>query len=187
MIDSSGNLSTVRFPLVKESSSINREYTFAGNINYKKFNQKKVHIVADDCVENILINGKNVSLSGIKGLCDWNKGFDIDLSGYLDYGENNINIKIKDYGGKFGLSVGNPMTDPRFMAVFVLIVLFYSPFIYLILRHVFKIKKMDNAIFILTMFIFAVSVRYYLFYFQSGDYGSFLSGWYDFIRANGGI
>lgn len=36
------------------------------------------------------------------------------------------------------------------------------------------------------MVVFAIAIRYYLFDFKSGDYGSFLSGWYEFIRTNGG-
>ena len=100
MVDGSGNFEIVRLPLSKESLLPGREYNFTGKINYSRFTPKNVHITPDDCIENIFINEKAVSLGEIKGTrCDWNKGFDINLGGYLNYGENNINIKVKDYGG----------------------------------------------------------------------------------------
>lgn len=73
-----------------------------------------------------------------------------------------------------------------FTIILALIVLFCSPIVYFILKRVLKIKKTDNAIFVFAMVVFAIAIRYYLFDFQSGDYGSFLSRWYEFIRTNGG-
>lgn len=189
MTDNSGNFTgaSVNLPLNKESISSDKEYTFIGKINYTRFAPKSIHITPDDCVENIFINEKNVSLGEIKGgRCDWNNGFDIDLSGYLNYGENNISIKVKDYGGKFGLSVGNSADDPVFIFMLVLVILFCLPVVYFFLKRVLKIKKTDNAIFLSVMVIFAIAIRYCLFDFQSGDYGGFISKWYEFIKTNGG-
>ena len=73
-----------------------------------------------------------------------------------------------------------------FITILALVVLTSSFAIYFILKRVLKIKKTDNAVFAAAMVIFAVAIRYYLFDFQSGDYGSFLKGWYEFIRTNGG-
>lgn len=73
-----------------------------------------------------------------------------------------------------------------FTIITALIVLFCSPVVYFILKRVLKIKKTDNAIFVFAMVVFAIAIRYYLFDFQSGDHGSFLSKWYEFIRTNGG-
>lgn len=70
--------------------------------------------------------------------------------------------------------------------IFVAVVLFCSPVIYFILKRILKIKKTDNAVFAMVMVVFAVAIRYYLFDFRSGDYGSFLNKWYEFIRTNGG-
>ena len=72
------------------------------------------------------------------------------------------------------------------MTMLALIVLFCSPAVYLILKYVLEIKKTRNAIFVLAIIILAIAIRYYLFDFRSGDYGSFLSRWYEFIRTNGG-
>ena len=73
-----------------------------------------------------------------------------------------------------------------FTTIFILIVLLCSFAVYFLLKRVLKIKKTDNAVFALVVVIFAVSIRYYLSDFQSGDYGSFLKGWHEFIRTNGG-
>lgn len=189
IVDSSENFTgaDVNLPFNKKSLSPDKEYTFTGKINYTRFAPKNIHITPDDCVENIFINEKNVSLGEIKGgRCDWSKGFDIDLSGHLNYGENNISIKVKDYGGKFGLNVGNSADDPMFIFILVLVILFCSPVVYFFLKRVLKIKKMDNAIFLLAMIIFAIAIRYCLFDFQSGDYGGFIGKWYEFIKTNGG-
>lgn len=73
-----------------------------------------------------------------------------------------------------------------FTVIPALIVLSCSPIVYFILKRILKIKKTDNAVFVFVMVAFAIAIRYYIFDFRSGDYGSFLSKWYDFIRTNGG-
>lgn len=73
-----------------------------------------------------------------------------------------------------------------FIVIFFLITLLCLPVVYFLLKRVLKIKKTDNAIFLLLMVIFAITIRYSLFYFQSGDYGSFINKWYEFIKTNGG-
>lgn len=70
--------------------------------------------------------------------------------------------------------------------ILAVIVLSCSPIVYFILKRVLKIKKTDNAVFVFVMVILAIAIRYYIFDFRSGDYGSFLNKWYEFIRTNGG-
>ena len=74
----------------------------AGNVSYD------LRIVPDDCTESIIVNGQQLNLAGIHGLCDFSKGFILpdsltaphrvgDKTHYIFYLKNN--------GGDAGLNI----------------------------------------------------------------------------------
>ncbi|MDR0516067.1 MAG: glycosyltransferase family 39 protein [Fibromonadaceae bacterium] len=59
----------------------------------------KFNIIPDDCIQEILINGKKFPLAGIQGLCDCDKGANFDFSEYVHKGVNHFEVRIINSGG----------------------------------------------------------------------------------------
>jgi len=64
------------------------------NNEFAKFN-----IIPDDCIQEILINGKSFPLDGIQGLCDCAKGANFNFSEYVQKGLNHFEFRIINSGG----------------------------------------------------------------------------------------
>ena len=83
----------------------------AGEVFHVSFNlltknkYLKFNVITDDCLQELSINGKNVSLDGIRGLCDYVKGAHFDFSEYLQEGLNHFELRIKNNGGPGGLRI----------------------------------------------------------------------------------
>jgi len=77
-----------------------RDEVFFVSFNLRvKHEIAKVNIIPDDCIQEILINGKKFPLDGIQGLCDCEKGANFDFSGYIQNGLNLFEIRIINSGG----------------------------------------------------------------------------------------
>jgi Gpi18-like mannosyltransferase len=59
----------------------------------------KLNIIPDDCIQEILVNGEQFSLEGVKGLCNDKKGVSLDFSKYIQDGLNRFEIRIINSGG----------------------------------------------------------------------------------------
>jgi len=70
-------------------------------------------IIPDDDLRGITINGGSVPLGGVRsgGLQDYTYGFQIDLSGYLVEGHNQIVFYLDNHGGDGGLNL-RPVLGP---------------------------------------------------------------------------
>lgn len=69
------------------------------------------HIVPDDCLEALDINGVSVSDAGLP-LCDYTLGHTLDLSQYLHRGENSVVAHIHNNGGDAQLLFESAWSDP---------------------------------------------------------------------------
>jgi hypothetical protein len=105
--DATGVVKNVDLPFVEASSANNKEMIFIAIVNYNHWKSNWIHVVPDDCVECITVNGQNVSLEDIDPakLRDWRNGFDINLGKYFTTGKNIIKIKVSDHGGDAGLKI----------------------------------------------------------------------------------
>lgn len=74
------------------------DYEFLATVKFQPHNGTKFRFIPDDCVRNIIINGRILNLSGIEGVCDWRHGFSLDLKDYLVDGENILYVKVADTG-----------------------------------------------------------------------------------------
>ena len=63
-------------------------------------------LTPDDCVESINVNDTDIHLNEEqdKRRCSWNRGFRLDLTSFLQTGNNDINIVITNKNGRTGLA-----------------------------------------------------------------------------------
>lgn len=80
------------------------------------FEEIPMHIVPDDCVDSIVVNGRKKSLAGIDGLCSFTKGFDFaaEPGFYHVYLRNNggaggFDLMLKNTSGQKILYVVNSL------------------------------------------------------------------------------
>ena len=118
----------------------------------------KFNIIPDNCLQEILINGRNFSLDGIKGICDYSKGAYFDFSEYVQEGQNHFELRVKNDGGPAGLRIETPYNGFNSLSlmnyVFTLLFLLSAA---LILRK-FKFKLV--AVFIILLGIVVRLVFY---------------------------
>ncbi len=82
----------------------------------------------DDCIEELRINNFTVPYEVAK-FCDYDEGRVLDLRKYLKNGNNLLEFKIRDDGGKGGINVTVANNDPLQIAAFsafVLLFLWYA-------------------------------------------------------------
>ncbi|MCL2259769.1 MAG: hypothetical protein FWC15_00270 [Fibromonadales bacterium] len=77
----------------------------------------KFNIIPDNCIEEILINGKKFPLNGIDGICDYHKGAYFDFSQYAQKGLNHFEFRILNHGGPAGLRVETPYNGFRSLSI----------------------------------------------------------------------
>lgn len=89
----------------KLGSDIRFSYSFT--LNHKAGAPAMYNIIADDCVNSLIVNGKEVKLTGKahKNSCNWRDGFHVDLAPYLKEGANTILINAWNRGGPAGLAI----------------------------------------------------------------------------------
>ncbi len=102
---SNGYVKPVSFPYFGHSPSSRGVYTLAGVMDRSWASSSVFKIIPDDELLSIRLNDENVNLTEINHLKlkDYNNGFVIDLGDYLKSGENQLEIKFKDRGGKMGI------------------------------------------------------------------------------------
>ena len=156
------------FPFYEESGNSADEYIFRGKINLSIFSKKFLHIVPDNCLEYVRINGADVPIqSDSEKLCNYREGIDINVLNYVKKGQNEFEIKIKDYGGKYGLNIGNTARDPIYIILFFLsLPAFLLPFFLLLNYFLPNIPNRNK--FLLFLILGSVALR--IFYLSYTDY-----------------
>lgn len=163
-------------------------FIFKGTLESNYYTQGMVRIIPDDHVLSIRINNRDVPLDSIDEarLRDYENGFYVNLAPYLQNGENTVEITVKNYGGRFGLSLYseiNTILVETAAAIFILCLVFV-----LLIREIPLTKESFNTIvFIIVGTIAALILRYMIFKKLSVDYYQFLSPWVDYIKQKGFI
>lgn len=78
--------------------------TFRVPVTIPIFGNNVLRIAPDDCVTAISVNGKMVPSQSVS-FCGAMTGMDVDLSGYLQHGENVLTVSVRDTGGLQGLKI----------------------------------------------------------------------------------
>ncbi|MDR2583640.1 MAG: hypothetical protein LBC75_09190 [Fibromonadaceae bacterium] len=115
------------------------EFIVSYNLLVKNKKTVEYKVIPDDCIQEIWINGENIPLEGIQGLCDYIRGVDFDFSEYIKEGLNHFKFRIKNNGSPGGFRVEVPFYN-EFRSLSLIYHIFFLLFLFLIL---FTIKKME--------------------------------------------
>ena len=83
-------------------------YLIRGRFERGRLASSVVHILPDDCLKELSIDGKPVDLAKLTDdqLCNWRGGVTLDLAPYLPAGESrNFTLTLFNRGGPYGLSL----------------------------------------------------------------------------------
>ncbi len=143
-----GKSEAVKMPF-NELSKAPGAYIFSGILSAGPFQPNWAQIVPDDIIIYIKINDQQVSLQGIgpDELKDYMRGFPINLGKYLHPGDNKFEIKIEDYGGRFGVGVFNSSVGLTYLILYSLLTVFFIMLLY----EVLTLFKMDKKIVLLLL------------------------------------
>jgi 4-amino-4-deoxy-L-arabinose transferase-like glycosyltransferase len=123
----------------------NEVFFAAFNLLVKNNEFAKFNIIPDDCIQEILINGKSFPLDGIQGLCDCTKGANFDFSKYVQEGLNHFEFRIiNSGGGPAGFDIKTYSDIKHFSLmhyVFALLVLIFAILIFRKLKFAFVMVK----------------------------------------------
>lgn len=184
MIDVAGKTNNVKLPLFLDNAS-SQTYKVAFDMNHFLPLQNLIHIVPDNRVASVSVNGMSVPLNEIPSqrLEDWEKGFTIDLGHYLAFGRNSVAIELVNFGGPMSLSFNSSIAESvMILALLVLICLLVLAFLG---DHTgFSRDRLEHTAAILIAVLLAFLFRYFFLPYQSGDYGSYLA-WFLDIKHNG--
>lgn len=133
-------------------------------LNLRAIHPTSFHIVPDDCLEALDINGIPVSDIGFP-LCDYTLGHTLDLSQYLQPGENSVVARIQNSGGDAQLLFESAWSDPVVLIPALLIPLLI---VFLSALILFWLKPAPWVSAIVAIFLCALFLR--TFYVLSTPY-----------------
>lgn len=113
----------------------------------------KWSVEADDCIEQITINGKEMLTEPLP--CNWNEWHTLDLSGILHAGENTFYVIVKDSGGKAGFGMMPSWQDPLVWLMLCVFLLNMSYFGVRLLSFI-GAKKSYQGLFLILLLALAV-------------------------------
>jgi len=146
-ITRNGNIQNIKFPYSVDMAS-NEVFFISYNLWVKDKKTAKFNVIPDDCIQEILINGKEFPIDGLQGLCDYSRGVHLDFSKYIQEGLNHFEFRIMNGGGPGGLNVKIPYNIFKSLSliqyIFVMLFLF---FIALILKKLHNVKLNQETIF----------------------------------------
>jgi len=96
-ITRNGKTESIKFPYSADMPK-GEIFTISYDLQVKDKKTAKFKVIPDNCIQEILINGEEFPLKGIKGLCDYKKGANIDFSEYVNEGVNHFEFRIKNDG-----------------------------------------------------------------------------------------
>lgn len=123
-IDTAGKQLDIRFPLV---------------LGF--FHPRVYHLVPDDCVESMDINGKKVDADFFP-LCDYTLGRHVNLGPWLQQGVNDVHMVVNDAGGRGGLFFDVSTRDPLVLLIAIIAVIIFFWYGYQILNALGADKTM---------------------------------------------
>jgi hypothetical protein len=134
-------------------------FSVSFSLSVKENESVKLNIIPDDCLQEVLINGEQFPLEGIKGLCDYSSGAYLDFSKYVREGLNSFELRIiNSGGGKGGLHINqyyNGFKDVSLIQyIFVLL---------LLLSAILILKKLKFNIIAISIIILGITVRLILY------------------------
>ncbi|MCX7821461.1 MAG: hypothetical protein N2258_07285 [Brevinematales bacterium] len=160
-------------------------YNVKFDFKYSFIGQAFLNIIPDDKFEELTINGEQIPLDKIKksDLENWDTGFVIFLGKYLRYGVNHFELKVRNRGGDFGLTIVSVVSKVLFyISIFVFILILANLFLK---KELSGRKNLFNLLFFLLIIFLSYILRLSVFHFVSGDFSIFLRPWYDHIVNNG--
>jgi len=92
---------------ISEDIPDNRIFYVKMDVADLRFPGYSFHVIPDDCLERLSVNGKKVSLDSVRNRCDYTNGFFLDskkLPAAVN-GKLSMDFALKDNGGPGGLSV----------------------------------------------------------------------------------
>lgn len=112
-------------------------------------------IVADDCINNLVINDINVD-SALFPICKLNNGEQLDLKPYLKPGLNKLSLEIENFGGPIGFNIVPSGLDKTNLAIRLSPILFL---ISLVLFLTFRLGLRIETIITFSCFALGVLLR----------------------------
>lgn len=150
----------------------------------------KFSISADDCLKQVKVNNlvydfqsKVGPFDSKAGYCNPNAKIPLELKDYLKNGNNKIEIVTSNSNNPGGITWRTSILNPTILGLLVVIGFVGSYLAYRI-GGLIGIDSI-NSTFLLAFLILGIGVRIGLLNYKSGDYGSFLAPWYDFVVNNG--
>lgn len=117
-----GSVFSVDMPMTRETWG-RGAYSLSGELLLSPFSARRIHIVPDDEVVALRVNGEPVDLNQIPESArrDVQRGFIVDLGQSLKTGKNTIAVDFRDYGGNVGMHLRGSLLDTRILALGLLI------------------------------------------------------------------
>jgi len=118
----------------------------------------KFNIIPDDCLQEILINGKKYPLDGVKELCDYTKGMHLDFSEYVQEGSNHFLFRVMNTGGPGALRV--EISHDGFKSLFLIHYIFA---LFFLLSIAFILRKFKFKFIAISIVLLGIVVRLVLY------------------------
>jgi hypothetical protein len=123
------------------------KYSYTIKIKAHPLMSGNFQIIADDCIDDIWVNGKKLhGLINKEKACDTKNGIDIHIGKYLYLGANEITVDTYNTGGQFGLQ----FVDTSFYTGYQIFIPLLCCFVFLLFKVPCK-KFISNKINLITM------------------------------------
>lgn len=90
------------FPIMR---NMEQGQNFKVSFDVKSSEAYDLHVIPDDCVKEITVNGVSTDLQGIDGLCNFNSGFMLSQDRFAQSEKNHFEFYVRNGGGPGGLNV----------------------------------------------------------------------------------
>lgn len=164
LTDAAGNQTPITLPYARPMPAT--EYVISGNIySHGLLSLNLIHIVPDDEVIFIRVNGREIPLNEVKpeALRDYVRGFHYPLGRYLQPGNNEFKIGIRNNGGDFGLSFQNsPYNIAGWLLLFLCCAILYLIFSHFISNKVWILILLGGFVIrVLYFWVTPIGIRDY--------------------------
>ena len=119
-----GKTKNTAFPIM-ENMAKGEQFSVSFNVSASDGNYD-LHIIPDDCIQEIVVNGLVVPLDGINGLCNYSSGFFLHHEQFRGTGKDHFEFELTNSGGPGGLNVeiSHPLASSHFVVSVIFWVLF---------------------------------------------------------------
>lgn len=164
------------------STAVPQLYHYSVYYDWRAGDNTQFHIIPDDCLNELYVNGKSYSLSRFTRtqLCDYNVGVTVDLRDVLQPGFNHFQITVEDTvpGGVTGLRIKPALWDETHINgtilwyCLIIAALWWPLMCWLGISPVLQIMQLASIYLIVTYFA----------YTPGGFWGYDLAGHIDYIQ-----